>query len=116
MKPRFLVDAQLPPALADHLSSIGCYAQHVSRVGLGAATDNAIWVYAEQSGMVLITKDEDFVSASRSHIGPPVIWVRLGNTTNRVLWHAFEKILPQILQALEAGERVVEMIGDDTHR
>jgi predicted nuclease of predicted toxin-antitoxin system len=61
MKPRFLVDAQLPPALADRLSSIGYYAEHVARVGLGGAGDNAIWAYAKQSGMILITKDEDFV-------------------------------------------------------
>jgi predicted nuclease of predicted toxin-antitoxin system len=87
MNPRFLVDAQLPPALADHLSSIG-----LNRVDLGAASDSVIWAYAKQSEMVLISKDEDFVStASRSHLGPPVIWVRLGNTTNRVLWRAFKE-------------------------
>jgi hypothetical protein len=33
-------------------------------VGLGGAGDNAIWAYAKQSGMILITKDEDFVSAA----------------------------------------------------
>jgi len=116
MKPRFLVDAQLPPALADRLSSVGYYAEHVTRVGLGAASDNAIWAYAEQHQMTLITKDEDFVSAaSRGDRGPRVVWVRLGNTTNRALWHALGQTLPQILEALEGRERVVEIVRGDGH-
>jgi predicted nuclease of predicted toxin-antitoxin system len=114
MKPRFLVDAQLPPALADQLSSYGYHAQHVARIGLRAASDKAIWAHAKQSGMVLITKDEDFVSGAwRSDIGPQVVWIRLGNTTNRVLWRALQERLPEILHALGAGERVIEIINQD---
>jgi predicted nuclease of predicted toxin-antitoxin system len=114
MKPRFLVDAQLPPALADRLSSMGYYAEHVARVGLGGAGDNAIWAYAKQSGMILITKDEDFVStASRGEMVPQVIWIRLGNTTNRALWQVLSEIFSEILRGLEAGERVIEIISRD---
>jgi predicted nuclease of predicted toxin-antitoxin system len=43
--------------------------------------------------------------------GPQVLWVRIGNSTNRVLRQAFQDVLPEILQALEAGERVIEIIS-----
>lgn len=112
MKPRFLVDAQLPPALADYLSARGYHAEHVARAGLRAATDKQIWLYAQISKMVLISKDEDFASAAwQTRKGPQVLWVRIGNTTNRVLWRAFQDVLPEILQALEAGERVIEIVS-----
>jgi predicted nuclease of predicted toxin-antitoxin system len=64
MKPRFLVDTQLPPALADHLAARGRHAEHVTRIALGAASDKEIWTYAKKSQMVLIRKDEDFASAA----------------------------------------------------
>jgi predicted nuclease of predicted toxin-antitoxin system len=72
----------------------------------------AIWAYAQKSKMVLISKDEDFASAAwQSRKGPQVLWVRIGNSTNRVLRQAFQDVLPEILQALEAGERVIEIIS-----
>jgi predicted nuclease of predicted toxin-antitoxin system len=43
---RFLVDAQLPPALARILSAKGFEAEHVYDVQLGTAQDSAIWDYA----------------------------------------------------------------------
>lgn len=43
---RFLVDAQLPPALARYLTDAGHQAEHVYDIGMGAASDKAIWSYA----------------------------------------------------------------------
>ncbi|MGQ3285273.1 DUF5615 family PIN-like protein [Bosea sp. (in: a-proteobacteria)] len=43
MTPRFLIDAQLPPALAERLAAAGFEASHVHRIGLGGASDLAIW-------------------------------------------------------------------------
>jgi predicted nuclease of predicted toxin-antitoxin system len=40
---RFLVDAQLPPALARVLSEKGHEAEHVADLGLVSATDSKIW-------------------------------------------------------------------------
>jgi uncharacterized protein (DUF433 family) len=59
---RFLVDAQLPPALAHHLVELGHEAVHVGDVGLLAARDQDIWRHALAIGAVLVTKDEDFVT------------------------------------------------------
>jgi predicted nuclease of predicted toxin-antitoxin system len=107
---RFVVDAQLPPALATHLIAAGHQAEHVNAIGHEAATDAEIWSYAIEADAVIVTKDEDFAALSnREPEGAQVIWVRLGNATNRALWAALEPLLPEIIEALEAGERLIEI-------
>ncbi len=107
---RFLVDAQLPPALARQLVASGHDATHVSEIGLLTASDREIWRYAAESRVALITKDEDFVTmrALRSE-GPAIIWVRLGNTNKRQLLSRFVEVLPSIISALERNETVIEI-------
>jgi predicted nuclease of predicted toxin-antitoxin system len=108
---RFLVDAQLPPGLALRLAARGYAAEHVNRIKLGNTSDSAIWSYAARAGATLITKDEDFVAlAEREPNGPQVIWIRIGNINNDALWRALDPILDEIIQALNAGERVVEVL------
>lgn len=110
MRLRFLIDAQLPPALAGRLSAQGFKAEHVNRIGLGGADDARIWSYAVEHRAVLITKDGDFVAlARRSRTGPQVVWVRLGNVTNRALWSALQRVLSEIVDALNSGDRVIEL-------
>ena len=108
---RFLVDAQLPPTLARFLTDRGHLAEHVANVGLLDASDRAIWTRAASTGAVLVTKDADFVAlrALARERGPPVLWVRVGSTTNRRLASVFEAALPAVLAALERGEAVVEV-------
>lgn len=108
---RFLVDAQLPPALARYLASVAHQAEHVYDIGMGEATDSAIWNYAIQNNAAIITKDEDFViRASVNEIGPPVVWVRVGNVGKQALLHWIEPMLPLIVREIEAGEKLVELI------
>ena len=106
---RFLIDAQLPPALADRLRSAGHAADHVNAVGLGDATDQRIWNYAADRNAVIITKDQDFADLAHRSPGASVIWIRLGNTTARALWSAIEPLLPEILDGLACGERLIEI-------
>jgi predicted nuclease of predicted toxin-antitoxin system len=47
---KFLVDAQLPPALARWLTEAGYEAQAVREIGLREADDGAIWRHAEANG------------------------------------------------------------------
>jgi predicted nuclease of predicted toxin-antitoxin system len=107
---RFLIDAQLPPTLASHLSTHGFKAEHVNRIGLGASDDARIWAYAGEHRAVLITKDGDFAAlARRSRTGPQVVWIRLGNVTNRALCAAFQHVLTEIVDGLNSGDRVIEL-------
>jgi predicted nuclease of predicted toxin-antitoxin system len=108
--PRFLIDAQLPPALAERLAAAGFEASHVDRIGLGGASDLAIWRQAPALADALITKDIDFVQLARSDAaGVAVIWIRIGNVTNAALWRVLEPALPEIVAALQASERIVEI-------
>ena len=107
---KFLVDAQLPPALARWLREAGCEAQAVREMGLREADDGAIWLHAEANGLVIVTKDEDFaqrVQATGS--GPSVVWLRVGNTSNEALQAWFVPRVPQIVALLDQGTRLVEI-------
>jgi predicted nuclease of predicted toxin-antitoxin system len=107
---RFLIDAQLPPALVKHLAMRGHVGEHVNDIGIGGATDLEIWLHARASGAVIVTKDEDFATLTRREpTGPQVIWIRLGNTTNAALWTALGPLLAEIIEALESGERLIEI-------
>jgi predicted nuclease of predicted toxin-antitoxin system len=55
---RFLVDAQLPPALARWLAERGHDAEHVFDQRLAAADGRVIWDYAVATDAVIVTKDE----------------------------------------------------------
>jgi predicted nuclease of predicted toxin-antitoxin system len=89
----------------------GHEAQHVEDVGLRAADDGAIWAYALADGSVILTKDEDFATRSTQTTNPPVIiWLRVGNTTNRVLRQWIEPRLTGIEQLVSQGHRLVEVI------
>jgi predicted nuclease of predicted toxin-antitoxin system len=107
---RFLVDAQLPPALARWLVEQGHEASHLVDHGLLESPDSLIWAEAERLGAVIVSKDEDFVHlCTLSPQGPSLVWVRVGNTTRRDLLTWFAQLLPTIEQALAAGERLVEV-------
>jgi predicted nuclease of predicted toxin-antitoxin system len=106
---RFLVDARLPPALARRIEGLGHSAEHVADCGLGTAADAAIRSYAASTGAVIITKDEDFAVRDALHKGPPVVWVRLGNTRRVELLRRMEADLPAVVAALERGETLVEI-------
>jgi predicted nuclease of predicted toxin-antitoxin system len=111
---RFLVDAQLPPALARWIEAQGHEAKAVREVGLREATDSAIWNYAEQGGWVVVTKDDDFAErAMQQDDGPKVLWLRIGNCLNRVLLAWMEGIFPIALSELASGQRLVEVEHGD---
>jgi predicted nuclease of predicted toxin-antitoxin system len=108
---RFVIDAQLPPGLARRLGALGYPAEHVNRIGLGVASDDAIWGHAARTGAALMTKDEDFAALTeRRPNGPQVVWIRVGNVSNDALWRAIEPQLDEIVKALNAGERIVEVL------
>jgi predicted nuclease of predicted toxin-antitoxin system len=107
---RFLIDAQLPPALARWIESQGYAAAHVFEC-LGAdASDRAIWEYAAEAGIVIVSKDEDFFTFRTLHPdGPALIWIRVGNTRWNVLLEWFSRLFPYVVEALQRGEKLIEI-------
>jgi predicted nuclease of predicted toxin-antitoxin system len=107
---RFLVDNQLPAALARYLTARGVECAHVLDVDLGDAADAEIWAYAVANSAVVISKDEDFLYlANRSAPSARLIWVRLGNCRTKALLAAFESAWPKIESAMAAGDRIIEL-------
>ena len=107
---RFLVDAQLPPALARRLAGQGHSAEHVGDIGMQAASDPAIWDFALRENVAIITKDEDFARRKvLTRGGPVVIWIRLPNTRRSDLLAWFDALLPMILSALQRGDTLIEL-------
>lgn len=107
---RFLVDNQLPVALAHFLTRAGSESLHVIDVGLAQASDSEIWSYAAEGEFVLVSKDDDFFHRA-TQPGAPVqlVWIRLGNCRNAALLAAIEGAWSRVLSCLGAGERIVEV-------
>ena len=106
---RFLVDAQLPPALARRIEAHGHEAEHVADRGLASASDHVIRRYAGRVGAVIMTKDEDFAVHHILSSGPAVVWLRVGNTRRAALLKRMDDELGAIVSALERGETLVEV-------
>jgi predicted nuclease of predicted toxin-antitoxin system len=107
---KFLVDNQLPKALAEHLRAHGQDCQHVLEAGLGDASDVSICRYAEAQDRVLISKDEDFLylcNQPRSKVR--LVWVRLGNCRTAALLAAFDRFWPTIESCFATGDRIIEI-------
>jgi len=108
---RFLIDAQLPPALARWLVAQGQAAEHVNDVGLDGADDRRIWEHALREAAVIVTKDEDFaIRKSMEPSGPVILWVRIGNTRKQTLLDWFNTMLPSIVASIDAGEQLIELV------
>jgi predicted nuclease of predicted toxin-antitoxin system len=108
---KFWVDAQLPPLLAAWLSEqFHVEAFSLKTLGLRDACDAEIFEAAQQQGIVIISKDSDFVElVSRYGTPPQLIWVTCGNVTNRQLQMVFNNTFAASLELLAAGQVMVEI-------
>jgi predicted nuclease of predicted toxin-antitoxin system len=105
---RFLVDAQLPPALCRWLEGRGHEADHVFEILGAEAEDIEIAALTESGSYILISKDEDFLHLRRSDRFP-LLWLRCGNTTNRLLVEWLEERWKRVEKLLAANEGLIEL-------
>ena len=106
---RFLVDAQLPPALADWLRRRGHEALHVRDVMLHTEPDERVIGYAATIGAVVITKDADFWRFSSTTKDLKVVWLRIGYSTSTDLLRRLDIVFGEIEQSLMASQRMIEV-------
>jgi predicted nuclease of predicted toxin-antitoxin system len=107
---KFIVDAQLPPALARLLRESGYDAFAVREIGLREASDAEIWQYAIQEQAAIITKDEDFAERCLySRNRPVIVWLRVGNTSNQALIRWFVPLWSKITRRIELGDYLIEV-------
>ena len=67
---RFVIDAQLPPALARLLTAQGHTAEHVADIGLRDADDSPIWAYALELQAIIVTKGTKIYRTACSRARP----------------------------------------------
>lgn len=106
---RFLIDAQLPPALSDWLEKRGHEAEHVYDALPANAPDAAIVARARDTGAALVSKDGDFLDLLDGPNAPQLVWMRIGNTSNPALFAMLEKVWARVEQELAAGRMVIEV-------
>jgi predicted nuclease of predicted toxin-antitoxin system len=106
----FVIDAQLPPALARWIEEGGHNATHVFDIGFNSVADLIIWDHALRREMAIVSKDEDFVDQWLLSADPaPLIWIRKGNCSNRALIAWLRPLWPEALKRLEQGEKLIEL-------
>lgn len=107
---RFLVDAQLPPALAAWLRSKGHEADHVVDVALAEAPDAAIWALAIAEGAMIVTKDRDFVDWALARTPKArILWVRFGNIRREALLARLGAAWPELSDVLASDVTIIEV-------
>lgn len=74
------------------------------------AADIEIFHAARQAGIVVISKDSDFVDLVSRHGSPPaLLWVTCGSVTNRKLHEVFDKTFSEAMAVLTTGQAIVEI-------
>jgi len=89
----FLVDAQLPPKMCEILEKAGFHAKHIEMLPEGDETkDREIFEYADDNGLIVITKDIDFYH-SHMIFGKPekLFLITTGNIKNKKLFNLIRK-------------------------
>lgn len=105
------LDAQLSPRLCSWIvCQFAVEATHVRDFNLREAEDSEIFNRARKAGIVVFTKDEDFVDLIRRLGTPPqVLWLRCGNMPNARLKNLLDETLPDAIALLNHGEPIVEI-------
>lgn len=103
---KFIVDAQLPPALAKWLVRHGSDAVHVEELGLRDADDADIKQAATHFNAVIVTKDRDFAPEGQD---VRIVWIRTGNVSNHILFERMQSAWPNVLKHLADGAEIVEI-------
>ena len=111
---KFLIDAQLPRALARWLETRGHDAVHTLDLPKGnRTTDHEICSIADLETRFVVTEDDDFVrSHTLSDTPSRLLLISTGNITNAALLMLFERNIDAIEVAL-AQSRFVEIAPHD---
>jgi predicted nuclease of predicted toxin-antitoxin system len=112
---KFIVDTQLPPALASYLSGQGLDAIHTTFYPEGhLLKDREIREKATTENRIIITKDSDFFDFFFVKGAPPkILLLKVGNCSNRELLAIVGRNLNKITQ-LFSGDAQLVVVQTDT--
>ncbi len=105
---RFVVDAQLPEILVDHLQLLGHDAIHVKHLPRGGDTsDSEITRFADAEGRVVATKDSDFRHTHETGGHPArLLLISVGNVRNQALLALVSAHHDEIMRAFDHADFV----------
>jgi predicted nuclease of predicted toxin-antitoxin system len=106
------IDAQISPFIALWINSNfpKLNAQSLRSLGLRDAKDYDVFQEARRAGVILMSKDQDFVKLIELHSTPPkLIWITCGNTSNAALCEILQAALPQAIELLNSNENIIEI-------
>jgi predicted nuclease of predicted toxin-antitoxin system len=105
----FLLDMNLPPAMADWLRSRGHDAVHVREIGLAHLPDREVFARAAEDGRIVVTFDLDFgeIVGLAGATGSGVVLLRLRLARQHHLRERLQAAISRAAEALQAGATVV---------
>ncbi|WP_395945436.1 DUF5615 family PIN-like protein [Brevundimonas sp.] len=107
---KFLIDQNLPVRLVDIISAFDHEVAHVKLIGMAAAGDAKIWALAGSQGMIVVSKDKDFLTlAQRSPSGQQLVRLDLGNCSNDALYDIVRRDWSMVATRLKQGETGLEI-------
>jgi len=81
---KLLFDENLSHKLVAMLADVFPESTHILDIGLGGASDASIWAAAQDHGLVIVSRDQDFRDRSYLEGAPPkVIWLNVGNASTK---------------------------------
>jgi predicted nuclease of predicted toxin-antitoxin system len=111
VRPVLWLDNHLSPAFARRLSgAFEVDAKAIRDLGLGAASDQAIFDAARAQASAIITKDRDFAELAKRRGPPPtIVLLGIGNTSTSNLIAVIEPRMRVVLAMIAAGEAMIEI-------
>jgi predicted nuclease of predicted toxin-antitoxin system len=102
---KFIVDAQLPRDLANFLKMHGHEAVHTAELPEKNHTpDEKIRCMADAEGLIVVSKDDDFVTSHLLHGTPKrVLLISTGNISNPELIQIMQENFDALEKALDEG-------------
>jgi predicted nuclease of predicted toxin-antitoxin system len=108
---KFLCDVHISFKVKSFLQSKNFYCVHVNEILQGDKTaDSVIADYCNKNGLIIITKDEDFVNSYLlKKLPAKLVKVNLGNISTAMLVEVLEKALPIIMSLNERESFLLEV-------
>lgn len=117
---KFLLDEHLSPKLVSYIASLGCYGAAVPHVGLSGASDRAVWRYAYENDLTVITTNaKDFLALLNVEVHPGLIVLRESGLSRQEQWERIEPVEPVLRYLLARNDpdfmlnKVIEVEAPD---
>ncbi len=109
----FWIDVNLPPVMAVWLrNDFGVSAKSFNELNLGTEKDIAVFTSAVKrfNTVVITTKDVDFKNLSEEIPGPRILYLNVGNISNKGLKEIIYKSLEKVIRIFsETDETLIEI-------